>query len=74
MYALISIRVSKQRERDRKNFTVPAVIRSLQEISADRNLNTSKYTRRYKLDKRQKNILAEFKINENDIDEIIDKV
>ena len=79
MYALISIRVSKQREKDRKNFTVPAVIRSLQEISADRNLNTSKYTRRYKLDKskldkRQKNILAEFKINENDIDEIIDKV
>ena len=74
MYALISIRVSKQREKDRKNFTVPAVVRSLQEISADRNLNTSKYTRRYKLDKRQKNILAEFKINENDIDEIIDKV
>ena len=40
MYALISICVSKQREKDRKNFTVPAVICSLREISADRNLNT----------------------------------
>ena len=33
---------------DKKSFTVPSIIDLLEEISADRNLNTGKYKRRYR--------------------------
>ena len=74
LHSLLFIHLQVLKERDRKHYTVPASIRSLNEITADRNLNTGKYVRRYQLDKRQKSILSAFDITEAHIDAIISKI
>ena len=71
MYSLLSAKIDHLRKQDRKKYTVPAVVRSLDEITADRDLNTNKYNRRYQLDKRQKAILSACHISESYIDEVI---
>lgn len=60
----------KQKENDRKNFTVPAIIKELEKIIALRQKN-EKYERRRVLTKQQKKILSAFDISEKDIDLLI---
>lgn len=60
----------KQKENDRKNFTVPAIIKELEKIIALRQKN-GKYERCRVLTKQQKKILSAFNISEKDIDLLI---
>ncbi len=57
---------------DKKNFTVPAQFDRIDAITADRNLSTEKYKRRYKLDKKQNDILNACGASLPRLDEIID--
>ena len=53
---------------DRKNFTVPAVIRELAKVEVLRDDKTLKYFRRYKLTAKQKKTLAAFSLQESHVD------
>ena len=56
-HLMIISRNLKCSTKDRRNYTVPCMIKILQEITADKNLITGKYGVRYTLTKRQKTIL-----------------
>ena len=71
LHALIFARTAPLRSTDRKHYTVPAMIEELEAIKADRDLKTNKRSRRYKLTRRQQNILKLWEIDENYIDEEI---
>ena len=72
IYALMNNHLIPLRASDKKHYTVPAALRSLEEISADRDLSTRKYKRRYAPDKRQKAILTSCNLSIKDIDDIIE--
>jgi hypothetical protein len=57
---------------DRKSYTAPAALDTLQAIQADRKLSTGKYERRYSLTKKQKEICKALGVEESEIDEIIE--
>ena len=59
------------RLKDRKNFTIPAIIKELNKIIVIRNSIVDKYVRKYELTAKQKNILSQFSINEKKMDEFI---
>ena len=59
------------RTSDKKRYTVPAMVDQLEAIKADKDLKTGKYKRRYKITKIQNNILKQWKIDENHIDDRI---
>ena len=71
IHSLLFLKLASLRNRDRKKYTVPAVVRTLNEITADRDLSTNKYIRRYQLDKQQKAIINVCSISEEYIDELI---
>ena len=62
---------SRLRASDRKNYTVPAMVDQLKAIKAYRDLAKDRRKRRYKLTRRQQNILSCFGVSEADIDERI---
>ena len=53
LHAYIFSKTKDLRLNERKNYTVPCIIDLLEEITADKNLNTNKYTRRYRTTKKQ---------------------
>ena len=59
---------------DRKSYTTPATLDTLQAIQADKNLSTGKYERRYSLTKKQKEICKALGVEESEIDEIIENL
>jgi hypothetical protein len=69
MRAVIFHGLNDLRTKDRKNFTVPSVIRELEKIEVLRDYKTQKYSRRYKLTARQKKIYAAFALHESMVDE-----
>ena len=71
LHSLIFNKTSGLRVNDRKSFTVPAIIDLLEEITADKNLTTGKYERRYKPIKKQNSILNALQISVKDIDTCI---
>lgn len=71
LHALMFNGTSKLRASDRKNYTVPAMVDQLEAIKADRDLTKDRRKRRYKLTRRQQNILSCFGVSEADIDERI---
>lgn len=71
LHALMFAQTAPLRSADRKHYTVPAMVEELEAIKADRDLKTNKRSRRYKLTRRQQNILKFWKIDENYIDEEI---
>lgn len=50
--------------KDKKNYTIPAVIKMMDRIEITRNSNDSKYGRRYGLTAQQKKILSQFELDE----------
>jgi len=58
------------KDKNRKDNTVPAIIRELNNIEVSKNAK-DKYVRRYSLTAKQKNILAQFKLTEKDIDKLV---
>lgn len=71
LYSLLFNGTSVLRVTDKKHYTVPAMVDVLEAIKADKNLNSNKYERRYKLTKRQMDILDNWKIVEARIDKTI---
>ena len=59
------------RKNDRKRYTVPAMTRLLDEITADKDLETGKYKRRYRLTKSQRVVAECLGVTEAEIDKII---
>ena len=71
LHAIMFARISPLRSTDRKHYTVPAMIEELEAIKADKDLKSNKRNRRYKLTRRQQNILKFWEIDEAYIDEEI---
>ena len=57
------------RDKDRKNYTVSAIVKELNKIEAVADYKTGQYRRRYKLTAKQKAILSCLALSENDVDE-----
>ena len=74
LHSLIFSKTTALRVNDRKSFTVPSIIDLLEEITADKNLATGKYERRYKLIKKQNSILNALQISAEDIDSCIENL
>ena len=71
LHSLIFSKTSGLRVNDRKSFTVPAIVDLLEEITADKDLVTGKYARRYKPIKKQNSILNAMEISIKDVDSCI---
>ena len=69
LHALLFNNTARLRTTDTKSYTTEAMVDHLEAIKADRNLSTGDYKRRYKLTRKQSNILSCFGLNEADIDE-----
>ena len=57
------------REKDRKNYTVSAIVKELNKIEAVIDYKTGQYSRRYKLNAKQKAMLSCLDLSESDVDE-----
>ena len=57
------------RVKDRKNYTVSAIVKELNKIAAVIDYKTGQYDRRYKLTAKQKAMLSCFDLSEYDVDE-----
>lgn len=68
--ALVLNGTRKLRIKDRKQYTVPAIIKEMEKVQAIRDYKTSKYERRYRLTAKQKAVTSAFALSESDIDEI----
>ena len=71
LHALIFSKTEKLRVKDRKRSTVPALVEQYEEITADRDLTTGTYQRRYKLTKMQRQDLAPCGVSLDMIDQAI---
>ena len=74
LHSLFFSKTAGLRVNDRKSFTVPAIIDLLEEITADKNLVTGEYERRYKPIKKQSSILNAMQISVKDIDSCIENL
>ena len=57
------------RKKDRKNYTISAVVKELNKIEAVIDYKTGQYSRRYKLTAKQKSILSSRSLSAKDVDE-----
>ena len=71
LHAIIFNTTSELKKIDKKNYTMPSIIRAISAIECDKNLISGKYERRYTFDKKQKNIARKFNLTINDLDELI---
>lgn len=62
------------RDKDRKNYTVSAIVKELNKIEAVADYKTGQYSRRYKLTAKQKAILSCLALSENDVDEFAQSI
>lgn len=61
------------KERNKKNYTVPAAISELEKIMAVKN-SKDKYIRRYGLTAKQKKILSHFNLNDSNINRVVNQL
>ena len=71
MHSIIFNKTEILKRNERRIYTVPEVIGTLDEIVADKNILTNKYERRYAITKVQKDILSCFGLDHTDIDRAI---
>ena len=72
LHSVLFNSTAKLRIRDRKRYTVPAMLDGLESLKADRNLTTRKYEKRYKLTRVQTNILQQWNITEDDVNKMLE--
>jgi transposase len=72
--SLIFTKTEKAREKDKKRYTLPAIIDQLEEIRADKDLSKGKYQRRYRPTKIQNNCLRMLGVTLDSVDEIIEGI
>ena len=70
-YIFQGLKKVSEKEKDRKNYTVPAAISELEKITIVKN-SKDVYIRRYGLTKKQKNIVKQFGITESYINQVAD--
>ena len=71
LHALLFNGTDSLRIKSKKQYTIPAMVDHLEAIKADKDLNTGKYGRRYKVTKYQSDILKQWKIGEKELDAMI---
>ena len=71
IYALIFKDTENIRIKDKKRGTVPALVDQFEEVTADKDLTSGVYQRRYRLTKWQKKAMNAVEVTEKTIDEII---
>ncbi len=71
IYALMKDKTQNLGEENCRDFTTPDVIRLLEEIDCDRDLETNHYERRYQLSAKQTSIIKALGISQSDIDTAI---
>lgn len=71
MHSIIFNKTEILKRNERRIYTAPEVIGTLDEIVADKNILTNKYERRYAITKVQKDILSCFGLDHTDIDRAI---
>ena len=69
--SLIFTKTETARMKDKKRYTLPAIIDQLEEIRADKDLSTGQYLRRYMPTKIQRNCLQMLAVKLDLVDEII---
>ena len=75
LHALLFNGTESLRITDKKHYTIPAMVDILEALKADKDLSDGTYRRRYKVTKRQNDILRQWKIDESLVDEwIADKL
>ena len=62
------------RTKDRKNYTVSAIVKELNKIEAVIDYKTGQYSRRYKLTAKQKAMLSCLGLSERDVDEYVKSI
>ena len=72
-YIFQGLKKVSEKEKDRKNYTVPAAISELEKITIVKN-SKDVYIRRYGLTKKQKNILKQFGVTESYINQVTDQM
>ena len=69
--SLIFTKTETARMKDKKRYTLPAIIDQLEEIRADKDLSTGQYLRRYMPTKIQRSCLQMLGVKLDLVDEII---
>ena len=69
----IFYKTKELRLEDRKSYTVPAILKTLDMIEATKSIRTGRYVRRYASTKKQKKILDTFKLKNQTIDELLEE-
>ena len=72
IHSLIFTSTESARKKDKKRSTVPAIVDQLEEIRADKDIETSTFQRRYKPTKQQNTYMKLCNITVDDIDQVID--
>lgn len=71
LHALMFSKTEKLRVKERKCFTIPSIVNLLEEITGDKDLESGKYTRRYKPTSKQNKVLPCFGLNLESIEQEI---
>ena len=66
-------RSKELRLEDRKSYTVPALMKTLDMMEATKNLRTGRYVKRHASTKKQKKILAAFKLKDSELGQLLDE-
>ena len=74
IHSLIFTKTEKLRVTNKKDYTMPAIIDILEEVTVDKDLETGVYKRRYGLRSKQKKVLKCFNIDTAKIDAICESI
>ena len=72
-YLYQGLREVAAKEKNKKNYTVPAAISELEKITAVKN-SKDKYVRRYGLTSKQKKILSQFNLNDSNVSRVVNRL
>ncbi len=71
IHSIVFNKTETLKRNNKRIYTVPEIVGTLDEIVADRNILTNKYERRYTTTKKQNDILSCFGLDHSDIDKAI---
>ena len=72
-YLYQGLRTVAAKEKNKKNYTVPAAISELEKITVVKN-SKDKYIRRYGLTAKQKKIFSQFNLSESDLNRVVNEL
>ena len=72
-YLYQGLREVAAKEKNKKNYTVPADVSEIEKITAVKN-GKNKYIRRYGLAAKQKKILSQFNLNDSNVSRVVNRL